>query len=71
MADGTNIPSGQFNFRNNFDDISAVITCSTAGGAYSPIYQQATPTPTHATAKFTPKESYKVWLQQDIDSAVM
>ncbi|KAH8594848.1 hypothetical protein B0O99DRAFT_594903 [Bisporella sp. PMI_857] len=71
LTDGKNIPAGQFNFRNNFDDISAVISCSTAGGVYKPIYQQPTPTPTHGTARFTPKNYYKVWLQQNIDESYM
>lgn len=48
-----------------------MITCATAGGIYKPIYRQPTPTPTHGTARFTPKNYYKVWLQQEIDEAYM
>lgn len=71
MDDGKNIPAGSFNFRNNFDDISAVISCATAGGIYKPIYQQPTPTPTHGTARFTPLNYYKVWLQQNVQESFM
>jgi hypothetical protein len=71
IADGKGIPAGQFNFRNNFDDISAVISCSTAGGVFKPIYVQPTPTPTHGTARFTPLNYYKVWLQQNVKESYM
>ena len=63
---------GQFRFRNNFDEeVYAVVMCATAGGVYKPIYRQPTPTPKHGTARFTPKSTYMVWLQQDINDSYM
>jgi hypothetical protein len=67
----SDIPVGQFNFCNNFDDISAAITFSTVVGAYKPFYQQPAPTTKHGTASFTPQKSYKIWLQQNVDESFM
>ena len=71
MTDGKGIPSGTFSFRNNFDDVSAVISCATAGGTFKPIFHQPTPTPTHGIARFKPRNSYKIWLQQNIVESCM